>query len=139
MTTASAALDEIPVFARAGTIIPEYPNGVMTLVNGSAAVPDETSVGDDRVVLAFLGAAGEFHEAGGLGYQVETMGEISSSAVTYQWNGAGVKPSSTDPAGDFVSVTGPGKLDVTQGGKVVARLTITGGAAARKLTLVIRH
>lgn len=63
--TAPAAVTEIPVFAAAGAVVPTYPDGVMTLVHGSAAVPDASSVGDDWVVYAFLGADGSFTEAGG--------------------------------------------------------------------------
>jgi alpha-glucosidase len=63
-----APLGEIPVFARAGAIVPTYPPGVMTLVNGSAEVPDASLVGDDRVVFVFLGADGAFTEADGLSY-----------------------------------------------------------------------
>ncbi len=69
-TTISAAADlgEIPVFGRAGGIVPTYPPGVMTLVNGSASVPDASLVGDDRIVYVFLGADGAFTEADGHAY-----------------------------------------------------------------------
>jgi alpha-glucosidase (family GH31 glycosyl hydrolase) len=65
MITVAAPVEEIPVFAAAGTVVPTYPDGVMTLTHGSASVPDASSVGDDRVVYAFLGASGGFTEAGG--------------------------------------------------------------------------
>jgi alpha-glucosidase (family GH31 glycosyl hydrolase) len=146
-TMASAPVAEIPVFARAGAIVPMYPDGVMTLVHGSAAVPDASSVGDDRVVAVFLGAGGEIHEAAGLSYSLEHVAD-GSGAVTATWQGAALSACAAIPKapclaagadGATATVTGPGALEVSLGGKVAAKLTVTGGAAARKLTLLLRR
>lgn len=144
---ASAAVAEIPVFARAGAIIPMYPDGVMTLVHGSAAVPDASSVGDDRVVAAFLGASGSLDEASGLGYAIEHVAE-GTGAVTATWQGAALATCAampkapclaTTPDGATVEVTGPGTLEVSLGGKLAAKVTAKGGAATRNLTFLLRR
>jgi glutathione S-transferase len=57
---ASFSSQTIKGVAAAGAVVPTYPDGVMTLVHGSAAVPDASSMGDDRIVFAFLGADGRF-------------------------------------------------------------------------------
>jgi alpha-glucosidase (family GH31 glycosyl hydrolase) len=145
--TASAAVAEIPVFARAGAIIPMYPDGVMTLVHGSAAVPDASSVGDDRVVSAFLGDSGSMDEAGGLRYAIEHLAD-GAGAVTATWQGAALAACATTPKapclaagadGATAHVTGPGTLAVSLAGTLAAKITATGGAAARNLTFVIRR
>ncbi|MBM3525700.1 MAG: hypothetical protein FJX57_22345, partial [Alphaproteobacteria bacterium] len=46
-TDVNAPLEEIPVFARAGAVIPMFPDGVMTAAYASAEVPGPESVGDD--------------------------------------------------------------------------------------------
>jgi hypothetical protein len=124
-----------------------YPDGVMTLVHGSAAVPDASSVGDDRVVAVFLGASGEIHEASGLQYTIEHVA-YGSGAVTATWQGAALSACAAMPKapclaagadGATANVTGPGALAVSLGGTVAAKLTVTGGAAARKLTLLLRR
>ncbi len=144
---ASAAVAEIPVFARAGAIVPMYPDGVMTLVHGSAAVPDASSVGDDRVVAVFLGASGEIHEASGLQYTIEHVAE-GSGAVTATWQGTALPACAATPKapcltasadGATAGVTGPGALEVSLDGKLAAKVIVAGGAAARKLTLLVRR
>ncbi|MEP7119960.1 MAG: TIM-barrel domain-containing protein [Byssovorax sp.] len=144
---ASAPVAEIPVYARPGAIVPMYPDGVMTLVHGSAAVPDASSVGDDRVVALFLGAAGDFHEASGLQYTIEHIAD-GSGAVTATWQGAALSACAAIPKapcltatadGATANVTGPGSLAVTLGGTLAAKITVAGGAAARKLTLLVRR
>jgi alpha-glucosidase (family GH31 glycosyl hydrolase) len=146
-TTTALNLDEIPVFARAGTIVPMYPDGVMTLVHGSATVPDASSVGDDRVVAVFLGDSGAIDEAGGLHYAIEHLGD-GSGDVTAMWQDDDLAPCAAppkapclaaNPNGATAYVTGPGILDVSVDGKHAAKITATGGAATRKLTFLLRH
>jgi alpha-glucosidase (family GH31 glycosyl hydrolase) len=143
---APAPLTEIPVFAAAGTLVSAYPDGVMTLVHGSAAVPDASSVGDDRVVYAFLGASGSFTEEGGLAYAIEHTA-AAAGALDFTWYGAPLAAcdaQKTAPCveatadGAIARVVGPGTLAITSGGAAVAKLTATGGATGRKLTFVIR-
>jgi hypothetical protein len=145
--SASAAVTEIPVFAAAGALIPTYPDGVMTLVHGSAAVPDASTVGDDRILYAFVGADGSFVEAGGLGYQLVHEGDASGTLAAL-WNGLPIPAcdaNQTPPClaatadGATAHVTGPGQLDVTSNGAPAAKLAAPGGAASRKLTWVLRR
>ncbi|MFO0762058.1 MAG: glycoside hydrolase family 31 protein [Byssovorax sp.] len=145
--TADAPLAEIPVFARAGTLVPTYPPGVMTLSHGSPEVPDESLVGDDRIVYAFLGDASTFTEASGLAYTIEA-GSDGSGDLNATWNGAplaicadpAVAPClSIDADGGRAYVTGPGTLDVKAGATTIAKLTATGGKGSRKITWAIRR
>jgi sulfoquinovosidase len=145
--TVQAAVTEIPVFAQAGTVVPSFPDGVMTLVHGSAAVPDASSVGDDRVVYVFLGAGGSFTEAGGLGYTLANAGSAAGT-LSWTWNGKALGACATPPAapcaaasadGGTAYVTGPGALEVDANGSAAATLSVTGGSATRKLTIVVRR
>jgi len=138
--TAQAPLSAIPVYAIAGTIVPTYPDGVETLTVEASTAAGAASVGTDRIVYAFAGAAGSFAEApdaGGLSY---TLATSTSSATT--WNGATLGACATTPIAPCASsatgqitayVTGPGTL--IAGG---ATLTAVGGASTRKLTLIVR-
>jgi sulfoquinovosidase len=144
---AQAPMTEIPVYAAAGAVVPTYPGGVMTLVHGSAEVPDASSVGDDRIVYAFLGADGSFEEIDGLGYAVKQLGGAAGK-LSMTWQGAAVPACAASvTTGCFAAtadgatayVTGPGTLVVTAGGKAAAELTATGGDAARNLTWVVRR
>jgi hypothetical protein len=140
-------MEEIPVYAKPGTIVPMYPDGVMTLIHGSAAVPDASSAGDDRVVSTFLGASGAITEASGLSYAIDHIAD-GTGAVSATWQGAALAACAAVPKapcfaaaadGATAEVTGPGTLEVSLSGKVGAKITATGGAAARKLTLLIRR
>jgi alpha-glucosidase (family GH31 glycosyl hydrolase) len=143
---ASATIEEIPVYAKAGAIVPMFPDGVMTLVNGSVEVPDATAVGDDREVRVFLGASGEVTEDVGLAYTVEATGEGTPAAWT--WEGQALAACGAEPvapcaeAGDGVvraHVTGPGALEATGEKGTVARVTASGGGAARAIVWVVRY
>jgi len=151
--TADAAVGEIPVFASGGAIVPMYPPGVMTLVRGSAAVPDASSVGDDRVVYVFLGADGEFTEVDGLAYSLEAVSDVGSGALTPTFVPEGgvatsldacaatpVAPCFTDSNGELVAyVTGPGVVALASGVADVARFTAAGGAPDRALEIRFRR
>ncbi|MFO0589469.1 MAG: glycoside hydrolase family 31 protein [Polyangiaceae bacterium] len=142
-----ADLGQIPVYARAGTVVPAFPDGVMTLVNGSPEVPDESSVKDDRVVYVFPGQAGSFTEAGGLSYTLEQTASFAET-TTFVIGGTTL-PACADPVvapcvesgsdRDTVHAVGPTELtiDGAAGGK--ATVKIAGGAADRKLTIVVRR
>jgi len=138
--TAQAPTTEIPVYALAGAIVPTYPDGVETLTKEASSAAGPSVVGDDRIVYAFAGASGSFAEppdSGGLSY---TLASGAAGAPT--WNGktlaacaaTPISPCATSAAGQVTAhVIGPGTL--AAGG---ATLTATGGAATRKLTLVVR-
>jgi hypothetical protein len=144
---APAPMSEIPVYAAAGAVVPTYPDGVMTLAYGSASVPDATSVGDDRVVYAFLGASGAFTEASGLSYQLASTA-APGGALGASWNGQPLSACDTNKTapcletngdGGVAHVVGPGTLAVTAGGQAAATLTAEGGAATRNLAWVLRR
>jgi alpha-glucosidase (family GH31 glycosyl hydrolase) len=145
---APAPVDEIPVYARAGAVIPTYPDGVMTLVRGSAEVPDPSSVGDARVVYAFLGASGQFTEAGGLGYAVEHAADAGDAPLSLRWEEKPLAACAAPPVapcatagqdGAEAFVRGPGTLSVIARGAEVARVRASGGTASRALRLVVRR
>ena len=138
--TAQAPVSEIPVYAAAGAIVPTYPAGVETLTIEPSSAAGASTVGDDRIVYAFAGAAGSFTEApdsGGLSYALATA---ASGAPT--WNGTPlltcgatpVPPCATTATGLVTAyVVGPGTL--VAGG---ASFTATGGSSTRNLTIVVR-
>ncbi len=140
--TAPAALEAIPVYARAGTIMPTFPDGVQTLTREPSSAPGASSAAQDRVVYAFAGAPGRFTEApdsGGLSYALA----VAPPTATTSWNGAPLPACDanldapcveTGPGPIKAHVTGPGTLST--GG---ATLTASGGDATRKLTLVVRR
>jgi alpha-glucosidase (family GH31 glycosyl hydrolase) len=141
--TAPAPLGEIPVFARAGALIPTYPPGVMTVTYASKGVPGPESVGDDRVLFAFLGDGGSFDEADGkLRYRLDKLGD-GGGALTFRYGdqklaacGAPVAAPCFD--GETVHLVGPGVLAIDAGAPL-ARLTIEGGSSSRKLTVRMRR
>jgi alpha-glucosidase (family GH31 glycosyl hydrolase) len=147
MVTAPTPLGEIPVFAAAGAVVPRFPDGVLTLTHGSAAVPGPEAVGDDRVVHAFLGAGGGFSERDGLVYTLQHVA-AATGALALVWEGAAVPAcdaAHTAPCveatadGATAHVKGPGTLEVKASGTTAARLTAKGGSATRALTLVLRR
>jgi alpha-glucosidase len=138
--TAAAAVGEIPVYALAGAIVPTYPDGVQTLTIEPSSAAPASSVGDDRVVNAFAGGTGSFTESPDAGALSYAMSAGASGVAT--WNGqmlvacdaAMTAPCAATASGQVTAyVVGPGKL-VAEG----ATLTVAGGSATRKLTLVVR-
>jgi len=103
---------------------------------------------DDRIVYVFAGAPGFFAEApdsGGLSYELESApgGGPPSAPI---WNGHYIPPCGTTPVAPCAALEddrmtayliGPGVLEVLrpEGG---ARVTIDGGRADRKLTVIVR-
>jgi alpha-glucosidase len=143
VTHVEAPLGEIAVFARAGAIVPMYPDGVETLVVEPSSAPSAASAKDDRVVFAFAGASGAFVEppdAGGLSYTLAPSATPTSGA---SWNGAilaACDAAFTAPCVETregavrAHVTGQGTLSA--GG---ADLAVTGGGSSRALTLSLRY
>lgn len=142
---AQAGVGEIPVYARAGAVVPMLPDGVVTVFRGSPAVPDAASVGDDRVVRVFLGADGEFREASGLRYAVEQVAVTWQGPLTYFWNGVelgacGLAPcAQVQGSGARLSVIGPGTASVRQNGAEIARVKVEGGSLQRRVELQVRE
>ena len=137
---AQAPVTEIPVYAAGGAVVPTYPDGVMTLVHGSAQVPDASSVGDDRIVYAFLGAdEAAFDEFDvQLGYVLEAgrrrdggrwRCDLGGAALPACAAGATTDCAAATADGVTAYVTGPGTLMVKAGGATAAALTARRGAA----------
>jgi alpha-glucosidase len=148
LATASAPLEEIPVYVRGGTIIPMLPETVMTVFHGSASVPGPAQAGDARVVRAFLGGDGEFLEASGLRYVVEQLEPTWYGELTFRWQGSALAICAATPQVPCVQsdahvatlhLAGPGIVDVTQGSVQVARLQLQGGDPQAAKVLSIRH
>lgn len=70
----SAPLTEIPVFARAGSIVPLLPESVQTLLPADPPLVDLDDVKDRRVLLVFPHASGRFTERNGTSYSLEASG-----------------------------------------------------------------
>jgi alpha-glucosidase (family GH31 glycosyl hydrolase) len=147
-----APVTEIPVFAREGTIVVMYPDGVMTLVRGSIEVPDPSSIGDDRIVRVFLGENSTFTEVSGLTYQLESLAKAAEGVITASYTADGAAPVELSPCvptspgcfeitGSEVTsrVVGPGTLTVSAGGNPVARVIVVGGAADRALEVRLTY
>lgn len=146
--TVDAPLTEIPVFVRAGAVVPMFPPGVKTLVRGSAAVPDASSVGDDRELRVFLGGDASFTEAAGLSYVLEHVADASGElSAAYAAEGqpevalsaCGSTPIAPCISGDTVRLAGSGTLVLRSSGADVARLAIAGGAAGRSVVVNVRR
>ncbi|MEZ4297144.1 MAG: glycoside hydrolase family 31 protein [Polyangiaceae bacterium] len=144
--TAPAPLASMPVYARAGAIVPTFPEGVMTLVHGSPEVPGPESVGDDRVIFVFLGDAGAFEESPALSYSLTQSAPITSP-LAFELNGTALPACAATPVapcvapladGATVHMEGPGTLAIA-GSAGSATFAVDGGSPTRKLTLHFRN
>jgi sulfoquinovosidase len=99
----------IPVYLRAGAIIPMFPDTVRTVIEEAKGLVRDKDIGDDREILLAPGS-GEITEISGLKYVSKDI------------------PASF--AGAPITAVGPGKVNVGSG-----TLEIIGGAATRKLTI----
>lgn len=132
-----AALGEVPVFVKAGSVVAMLPDTVRSVIAEATGMVRAEDVGDDRVVRAFAGGSGDFVESAGLAYHV-TAGATGSGTT---WNGAALAACGSPIAapclettahGAIAHVTGPGKL-VSEG--TATTVDIQGGAPTRKLTI----
>lgn len=146
--TVDAALGEVPVFARAGTLVPTYPVGVETLVKEASSAPAAASAGDSRVLYAFAGN-GSFAEAGGGSYTMSSAGAAFEGDIAVTWGGVPLTTCDaafTAPCVEAGSltvlvrahVTGPGALVVKSGGRTWADISIANVGAASATTAVVR-
>lgn len=131
--TADAPVGEIPVYARAGAIVPMLPDGVISLV---------TEPAPDRVVDVFTGDSGSFTDSNGVGYALTSTG-TATGPVAASWNGAPLAPCGATPAAPCATsdanishayVTGAGTLDVG-----VATLVVTGADPSAREEIVVRY
>ena len=156
--TVSAALEDIPVYARAGTVLSLLPSSVDTLVRKSDyASPSQDAdvvyledVGSSREVWAYLGAGGEFTETdAGLSFTM-TYDHDPSGAASVTVDGAAVTACNAEtpvpPCGEVdvaqrvavVLATANAAVAITDGSGEAARVTPAGGAGGRDLRVVIR-
>ncbi len=68
----AAPMGELPLFVRAGAVVPRLPSRVDTLLPAGAPLVDLDDVAGERVVLVVAGAAGSFTERDGTHYAVTT-------------------------------------------------------------------
>lgn len=139
-----APLAEIPVFARAGAIVPRYPARIRTLSLSSSAVPGPKEIGDDRDLVVFLGGSGRFDESAELAYAVDAGPAPPVGPLSLRWNGmplAACASPATLPCsdGDLARVQGAGALEVETSGGLTATVVVTGGAASRQLQIDLRR
>lgn len=111
--TVDAAVTEIPVFLRAGSIVPRLPARVQTLLSADPPVVDYDDVKKERSVLVVTGASGGFGERDGSAYQ------LTAVPGTTDWLDG------TDALADCTSATQRGCVD-RSGPNPVARLTASG-------------
>jgi alpha-glucosidase (family GH31 glycosyl hydrolase) len=141
----NAAMTDIPIFAPAGAIVPNYPDGVMTLTSEPTSTPGASTAGSDRIVYVFAGANGSFAEAnGGPSFTMTPTGNATGT-IAGTWNGvalaacaanAPVAPClQTVSGGATAYVIGAGMLELTG----VMQLAITTPTAAAKEQIVIRY
>lgn len=148
--TAEAPLGEVPVFARAGALVPTYPAGVETLVKEPSSAPSAAFAGESRVLFAFAGANGSFTEASGPSYTLTSGATSADGAPPATWANAPLPACDaafTAPcfetgtaAGTLrAHVTGPGNLVVGAGEKPVATVGISGASGTAPTTVVLRY
>ena len=68
----TAAMGEIPVFARAGSVVPLLSEGVQTLLPADPPVKDFDDVKNERVLWVYGGGSGQFTERDGTTYTLTT-------------------------------------------------------------------
>ncbi len=141
----AAPLGELPLYARAGTVLALLPDGVDTFAPASPPLTGLADVGDDREVLALAGAAGSFVESGGLKYMLASSGTPGATAAL-TWNGAPLAACAATPVAPCggvdaaaraatAHVVGDGTLALSDGS---AALTTSGGRATRALLLRVQ-
>jgi alpha-glucosidase (family GH31 glycosyl hydrolase) len=143
--TVAASLTEAPIFARAGTVIALLPARIETLAPATPPVVDLAAVGDEREVVAFLGAPGRFDEEGGRSYVLDPGG-APSAAPALLWNGVALAACATPavaPCARIDAARREARAFVSGNGTLAtddaaARLTVAGGDADRALVVTLR-
>ncbi len=149
IVSVEAALTEIPVLVKLGSLVPAYPDGVQTLADvGSVAGPD--AVGRDRVVHGFLGAEGSFTDrTNATTFSLSSLDGDLSDTLGFQWEGAALPACADDEDNSCihelsdrrvqVRVQGLGSLSILNAdGQNVTSLTLAGDAEDASWTLDFR-
>ncbi len=151
VVTATAAPGEIPVYLRAGAVVPKLPAGVETLApSDDPEIVDVDDVADQLVIDVVLGADGRFTLTDGTTIELTSDGAIGGAdEVTVTADGEELTPDPAEcPAGSeddspcdprFTEVTTPagGDTDVTVTGPdgATATLRISGAPMERAYTI----
>jgi len=145
----AAAMSEIPLFARAGAIVPTYPEGVETLTTEASSAKNASSVNAGRIVYAFAGDAGAFAETDGASFSLAATGDVATASGdgSATWSGAALSVCNALPAAPCLQrtadgvrawVSGGGTLEVARGGVSVATLEVK-TASTPSYQLVVRY
>jgi alpha-glucosidase (family GH31 glycosyl hydrolase)/beta-glucosidase/6-phospho-beta-glucosidase/beta-galactosidase len=107
---ASANIDEIPIFASAGSIVPRLPDGIETLVDTvNADITDYNDKKDVLRITVYSGKDGSFTMVDGTHIQYTHSGEIDN-LTTAKVNGDSVNVNHIDKA---ISIETPGAIDIS--------------------------
>ncbi|MGC4116523.1 MAG: glycoside hydrolase family 31 protein [Myxococcales bacterium] len=133
-----APMTEIPVFARAGSLVPMLVEGVQTLLPAQPPIVDLAAVEGRRVLLVFAGAEGSFTERDGTSYRLELTTSFADGfreagsalpACTRADQRGCIEPATAE--GTLVRFTGQGPLEFD-----AYRLTVTG--TSRTIDAIVR-
>ena len=138
---------EIPVYAIAGGVVPNLPDGVQTLTVETSTAKNAVGL-NDRVVYAHAGASGAFSEAkSGLSYTLTSAAGPTTGTASATFAGAPlavcgavpVAPCATTSADGLTAyVSGPGSLVVNRGGAQAVQLELKGNPANASSQVVVR-
>jgi sulfoquinovosidase len=103
--TVDAPLAEIPVYIRAGGIVPLTENTPLTLLESVSGMDDLDSTNGDRVVYVGLGANGSFTEIDGASYSLEGTGTDSSGLSLNEDGSVTIEGNASITGGDFMFST----------------------------------
>ena len=144
MIMAQAPVGELPLYARAGTILLLLPSSIETVVPAQGI---DLAGSNAREVIAFAGADGSFAEDGAASYALSGPGG-APTAGALSWAGQPLTACAATPAAPcgaidlaareaVAQVNGDGVLVLSDGAQPLATLTVS-GAAARPHTLRLR-
>ncbi len=131
----AAPMDAIPVYVRAGSIVPMLPDTVRTVIAEAKGLVRDTDVGDDRELIVTAGPDTAVKETSGLEYRLYGLPVFINRLVqNMSWNGVPLEACTTafdkSCRGDgYFLVIGPGKLSQGPDGYV----EIVGGKADRRV------
>lgn len=138
--TATAAVEEIPVYAPAGAIIPRLPEGVETLVPiEDESIVDHTDVADQMRLAIYLGADGSFTLADGTQFTLNHAAAVAGeSGLSAQVSGNSVAVTVQNNAINFSTGSlESGSILLQQNGSTLATLEISAAAQARDYAITM--
>jgi hypothetical protein len=140
-------MGEIPVYALAGAVIPNYPDGVQTLTVEPSNAKNALGL-NDRVVWAYAGAAGSFTEKDGLQYTLTSSPTSpSTDTITATFAGSPLPACASTPVAPCFQqnadnghayLIGSGSLVLTRSNATLAQLDVKSAAQNAQIQAVIR-